>query len=342
MEMNEFLRAAPKAELNLRLEGAMNPATLQVIANQNDIPQTIKHFDELMKQIESPEYKRADDLARIASTWINTPLELARIAYDAATALWKAHVRYVEMVVNPALYDGMSLRMEDLFTALNDGRDRAQRAWGIRINWIIAIPRDEPRRADDAIRFASSAAGRRANVVGVALMGREDVQPVGQFERAFKSAEKHETPRVVQAGALQGAEGVTQALDALTPNRVVDAWNAWTSSELVARLAEQRIGVVAGITRGLKGGQIALASEVPLRQLIDDGVLVTLSVDAPSHLGETLADAYVNVVKATGLDMDDARALILNAVRMSFLPDEERQQLEAEFMVDFEAVDSAT
>ncbi len=341
MEIKDFLQAAPKAELNLRLEGAMNPATLLVIANQNDIPVTIKHFDELMQQIEKPEYKRGDDLARIASTWINTPLELARIAYDAATALWKVNVRYVEMAVNPMLYDSMGLRYEDLFTALNDGRDRAQRAWGIRINWIISIPRDEPRRADDATRFASSAAGRRANVVGVALVGAENLQPVGQFERAFKSAEKHETPRVVQAGAIEGADGVTEALDVLSPNRVVDAWGAWSSPELVVRLAEQKIGMVANVSRGLKSGQIAAASEYPLRQLLDDNVLVTLSVDAPSLLGETLADSYVNVIKQSGLDMDDARALLLNGVRMSFLPEEERQQMEAEFAAGFDAVGAA-
>jgi aminodeoxyfutalosine deaminase len=341
MEMNAFLQAAPKAELNLRLEGAMNPATLQVIANQNDIPMTVKHFDELMKQIAAPEYKRADDLARIASTWISTPLELARIAYDAATALHKVNVRYVEIAVNPMLYDSMALRYEDLFTALNDGRDRAQRAWGIRINWVIAIPRDEPRRADDATRFASSAAGRRAAVVGVALVGREDVQPVGQFERAFKSAEKHETPRVVQAGAVEGAEGVQRALDALNPSRLIDAWGAWSDPALVTRLAETKVGLVAGITRGLKGGQIAAATDVPLRQMIDDNVLITLSVDAPVQLGVTLTDAYTQTVRECGLDMDDARALLLNGVRMSFLPEEERQQLEAQFLAEMEQVTAA-
>lgn len=342
MDMNAFLKAAPKAELNLRLEGTMNPATLRVIANQNDIPMTIKHFDELMKQIAAPEFKRAGDLARIASTWISTPLELARIAYDAATALHKVNVRYVEIAVNPTLYDSMGLRYEDLFTALNDGRDRAQRAWGIRINWVISIPRDEPRRADDAIRFASSAAGRRAAVVGVALTGREELQPVGQFERAFKSAEKHDTPRAVQAGNAEGAEGVLHALDTLAPNRIIDGWGAWTSPELVARLAEGGVGIVAGITRGLKGGQIAAATAVPLRQLLDDNVLVTLSVDAPAQLRETLSDAYVQVVEACGLDMDEAKALLLNGVRMSFLPADERLQLEAAFAAEFETATAAT
>lgn len=342
MEMNAFLQSAPKAELNLRLEGAMNPATLQVIANQNDIPMTIKHFDELMRQITSPEFKRADELARIASTWISTPLELARIAYDAATALHKVNVRYVEIVVNPTLYDSMGLRYEDLFAALNDGRDRAQRAWGIRVNWVIAIPRDEPRRADDAVRFASSAAGRRAAVVGVALTGREEAQPVGQFERAFRSAEKHDTPRAVQAGSAEGAEGVSHALDSLSPDRVIGGWGAWTSPELMTRLAEGRIGLVADITRGLRSGQIVAADEVPLRQLLDDNVLVTLSVDAPSQLHETLSGAYVQVVGACGLDMDDAKALLLNGVRMSFLPADERLLLEAEFTAEFEAVASAT
>lgn len=172
MTVKDFLQAAPKVELGLRLEGAMNPATLQVIANQNDIPLTTKHFKELMAQIQKPELKRAEDLSRVASTWINTPLELARLAYDAATGLWKVGVRYAEISVSPGLYDSMGLRIDDLFTALSDGRDRAQRAWGIRMNWLITIPRDEPRRADDAVRYASSVAGKRAGVVGLGLAGQ--------------------------------------------------------------------------------------------------------------------------------------------------------------------------
>lgn len=329
--LKDFIQAAPKVELGVRLEGAMNPATLQVIANQNDIPLTVKRFGDLMAQIQKPELKRADELARVASSWISTPLELARIAYDAATALWKAKVRYAEIVVTPGLYDGMSLRLDDLFAALNDGRDRAQRAWGIRLQWIVAVPRDEPRRADDATRFAATAGGRRSGVVGVALMGPETLQPAGQFERAFKAAVKHDVPRMVQVGDGEGVDGTEAALDALQPNRLINAWTVSASPTILGRLVEERVGVVAGISRGLQSGRLAQASDYPLRALLDAGVPVTLSVDAPIHLGTNLTQAYAAVAEQAKLTEDDVRELILNGVRMSFLTGDERQALEAEF-----------
>ncbi|MFN8380145.1 MAG: hypothetical protein U0452_15900 [Anaerolineae bacterium] len=337
MTMKDFLQAAPKAELGVRLEGAMNPATLQVIANQNDIPLTTKHFRELMAQIQKPDLKRADELARVASTWINTPLELARVAYDAATALWKSGVHYAEITVSPGLYEGMGLRLDDLFAALNDGRDRAQRAWGIRVQWLLAVPRDEPRRADDVARYAASVTGGRAGVAGLALLGNEELQPAGQFERAFKSAEKHEVPRVVQTNGHNGAEGLLSTLDTLRPNRLIDAWDAWTSPDLLDRFAEEGVGVLAGISRGLKNGRLAQASAYPLRTLLDAGVPVTLSVDAPSHLGATLSDAYFAVLEDGGVSVEDVTVLLLNGVRMSFLDESEKVALEAQFVTALEA-----
>lgn len=341
MTMKEFLQAAPKAELGVRLEGAMNPATLQTIANQNDIPLTTKHFRELMAQIQKPELKRADELARVASTWINTPLELARVAYDAATTLWKTGVLYAEIMVNPSLYEGMALRLDDLFAVLNDGRDRAQRAWGIRVQWVLTIPRDEPRRADDAARYASSAAGKKAGVVGLALLGNEDVQPAGQFERAFRSAEKHEVARVVQTNGAGGVEGLTTTLEALHPNRLIDAWELWNSPDLLDRSAAEGIGVLAGISRGLKNGRLAQASDYPLRALLDAGVPVTLSVDAPSHLGSTLTDAYLAVLEDGSVSVEDVTAMLLNGVRLSFLDEAGKQALEARFVAALDEAKAA-
>ena len=341
MTLQDFARALPKVELGVRLEGAMNPTTLQAIANQNDIPLTTRHFKELMAQVQKPELKRADDLARVASGWISTPLELARVVYDAGTALWKAGVRYTEITVNPALYEGMGLRLDDLFDALNDGRSRAERAWGIRIQWILAIPREEPRRADDAVRYATSVTGRRTGVVAVALLGPEEVQPAGQFERAFKSAEKHEIPRVVQTNGYGGSEGLTTTLDTLRPARLVDAWDSWNSPELVARLAEENVAILANVTRGLKNGRLSTAADYPLRMLLDEGVQVTLSVDAPSHLGSTIADAYVATAGPGGLSADELTSLVLNGVRVSFLDEAAKLALETNMVAALEEARAA-
>lgn len=60
----------------------------------------------------------------------------------------------------------------------------------------------------------------------LALLGNEETQPAGQFERAFKSAEKHEVARVVQTNGAGGADGLTVTLDTLHPNRLVDGWES--------------------------------------------------------------------------------------------------------------------
>lgn len=335
MTLASFIAAMPKVELSAALEGVNLRSTLLMLADQNEVASSIKHFNDWVALMDKPDYKRLGDLVRMTSSWIQQGEDLARVAYDAGMLLAKQNVRYAEIMVNPALYPTLSDSFEGFLTALNDGRDRAQRAWGIRLAWIMAIPRDEPRRADDVARLVTSLSGRRAGVVALGLTGREDVQPVGQFERAFRTAEKKSVPRVVRAGDVQGVEGVTNAIKVLAPNRVIDARGAVDSPELVQQLADERITVCISPTRAVKQGWAASAADVPLRALYDADVPLVIGSDMPSLYQTTLNAEYGVAVEGGGLDVDELIEVALNAVRGAFLPDEEKAAMEAAFRDEY-------
>jgi aminodeoxyfutalosine deaminase len=335
MTLASFIEAMPKVELSAALEGVTLRSTLLMLADQNEVAPSIKHFNDWVALIDKPDYKRLVDLVRMTSSWIQQAEDLTRITYDAGMLLAKQNVRYAEITVNPALYPTLSDSFEGLLAALNDGRDRAQRAWGIRMAWIMAIPRDEPRRADDVARLVTGLAGRRAGVVALGLTGREDVQPVGQFERAFRTAEKKSVPRVVRAGDMRGVEGVADAVKTLSPNRVIDARGAADSPELLQQLADERITVCISPTRAVKQGWSPSASELPLRTLYDADVPLVIGSDMPSLYHTTLNAEYRTAVEGAGLEVDELIEVALNAVRGSFLPDEEKAAMEASFKDEY-------
>ena len=335
MSVASYIQAMPKVELMLSLEGAMQRTPLLKIAEANEIPETLKHFGEWVGLLDKPDYKRLTDIARMAASWLQIADNLSRVVYDVGVFLAKSNVRYAEVTVNPSFYDHIGLSLDDFLAAINDGRERAQKALGVEMAWVLAIPREEPRRADDYARAATAASAPKNGIVALGLTGREDAQPAGQFERAFAAAEKKGMSRVVRAGDALGAEGVLVAITTLLPNRLFDARGVLESPEALRLIEEQQISVVVGLTRALRHGWIEEIEAYPLRKFYDEGVPLVLGTDMPSLYHTSLVDEYTNAVEAGGLSLDELDEIALNAVRSSFMPEEKKAAMLEHFTEEY-------
>lgn len=335
MSVLSYIQAIPKVELVLSLEGAMQRNSLLKIAEANDIPETLKHYNDWVSLLKTPDYKRVNDIAFMASSWLQIADDLTRVVYDVGVFLSKQNVVYAEIAVNPTLYEGIGLSFEDFLNAINGGRDRAKRAWNVDMAWILIVPREEPRRADDYARAVTTLSARRNGIVGLGLSGKEGSQPVGQFERAFRTAEKKGVPRIARAGDALGAEGVLATIDALAPSRIIDARGVTESPEALTKIEEQQITIGASLTRAQKQGWVADIAEYPLRALVDAGVRLVLGTDMPAFYQNTLVDEYMAAVEKGGLSLDELDNIALNAVRASFLPDEDKAAMLERFQNDY-------
>ena len=320
MSTASFIQALPKVELNVQLEGAIQPQTLAVLADQNEIPETLKHYRDWVTLINTPDYTRTYEIARMASSWLKYADNLTRIVYDLGTVLSKQNVRYAEVGVNPGLYP-LDISYDDFLAAINDGRDRAKRAWGIEIAWIFVIGREEPRRSDELARWVSLASSRRGGVIGLGLSGDEKAQPVGQFERAFHAVEKKDVARMVRAGDTQKADGVLKAIEGLHPNRILDGWGAAESPDVLTALADNGITLAVNLTRAQRQGWVATLANYPLRRLYDAGVSLVIGADMPSLYHTSINDEYLAAVEQCGLSLEELENVALNAVRSSFMED---------------------
>lgn len=334
MTIESFVRAMPKVELSMQLDGALPLTTLLMIADHNDIASTLKGYRGWLAAVKAPEPKRAYETARMAASWLRHPDDLRRIVYDVGLGLARQNVVYAEIGIAPSLFESVSASLEELFAAANDGADRVKRARGLEIAWVVMIPRDEPRRSDELARWASTAAARKANVVGLGVSGKESAQPAGQFERAFRTVEKKELPRVVRAGDSDGAEGIADALATLSPTRLLDARGLLDSPEATQTVVERGITVVMGAARSLKSGFVRDLKDLPLHALIDAGVRVSVGADMPSIYGTTLTDDYLALVQSGALTVDSLEDVVLNGVRGAALAESARTAMLERFRTE--------
>lgn len=333
MDIEAFVQSMPKVEPQIRLEGSIRKKTLLTIAEQNDISSSVKHFSNWIDLLDHPNFSQIDTLLPMITSWLQHPEDLGRIVYDAGVSLARQNVKYAEICVNTALFMQQGLTLETLMSALNDGRSRAERGWNIRIAWILTVPRAEPRRADETMRWATSAAAKRHGVVGFGVIGPEDAQPIGQFERAFAAAEKKELSTFIQAGHTEGAEGIGKTISEINPHRLLDAFAVLDNAEVTEQLVQRDIPVVLSIAR-------ALAEEIidsnPVRGLYDAGIKLILSSDMPTLTGSSLTDAYLTAIEDGNLNLEELEEVALNAVRYSFLPEDERTAMLQEFRAGYE------
>jgi adenosine deaminase len=336
--LSSYIQAMPKVDIHVHLEGAIRKATLKTIAEMNEIPDTLKHYQDWLGQIEKPDFKRLHELVRVIGAWVTEPTDLARIVYDVGTALHHQNIRYAEVNINPAVWSAIPLPADDFLVAINDGRDRAQRAWGIEMAWIFVTPRDEPRRADEIGRWIGSVPARRGGVVAFGLNGRESVQPVNQFERAFRAVEKRDIPRVIRAGDQQGLNGVLATLETLAPTRLYDAWGIASDPVIMQSLVDHQISIGINLTRAVKSGWVERIEDYPLRTLLDANVPVYLGSDMPTFYNTSLNNEYQQAVEKCGVSVEQLETMALNALHHSFLDDDKKAALQDHMTTQYAAL----
>lgn len=330
MNVEDFIKAMPKAEIGIRLEGCFRKETMLTIAEQNEIAASTKHFQDWVKLLHEPDHKRAEEIVKTIGQWIRYPDDLTHLVYDLGVNLAKQNVKYAEVLVNPSIHMLGGVSFEVFMEALNDGRDRVRRAWGVNLVWVLTVSREEPRRADEISRWAASVTGRKAGVVGFALIGPEDVQPVGQFQRAFQNSRKKEIPTMAQAGNMAGADGVSETLQELEPDRLMSGWGIDQSEALLQKLSTQQTPLLISIQAAVASGWIDKAEEYPLKNLYDENIKLVITSEMPSIYGTSLNTEYQLAVEKCGMSFTELTEIALNAVECSFLPaDQKSEMLEA-------------
>lgn len=339
MSIESYIRALPKYETHLLLEGAVPSQTLVSIAEQTDIPSIYKKpkiYKEWVTLLSQPDFNRLDEIVNETASWLRHPEDIARVVYEVGVSLTKQNVKYAEITTIPAIYTDLGMSFQDFMDAINDGADRVRRGWGVEIKWILAIPRDRPRKSDDIARWATSVTASRGNVVAMALVGREDSQPIAQFKKAFTTVEKRDVARVTHLMSWQSSDSFQEVIDTINPSRVTDTWGLLQNEQALRYVIEQHIPVIVTPTRELRLGRIKNLSEYPLQQLLEQGVLVTIGAGMSRFYGTSLVDEYLRLNQAGIASPEVIEQLIRNAISAAIVEPQKRASMVASFSADVE------
>jgi aminodeoxyfutalosine deaminase len=337
--INCYLSAVPKAELHVHLEGSIQPATLLTLARRNGVELPVRTVADLQNWFIFRDFNHFIQIYFQISSCLKTSEDYELIAYEFGANMAQQHVRYAEVTFSPSTHRyALDIPHDTYFGGLTRGRERARAEFGVEIRWVFDIVRDvkDEARKRMCADYTTSVAieGQNDGVVALGLGGGEVGQPPEQFAGWFEKARGAGLHSVPHAGETAGPASVWGALRTLGAERIGHGVRAIEDAALVAYLAEQRVPLEVCPTSNVRVGGYANYAEHPLPRFHAAGVPVTINSDDPPLFNTTLNDEVKLLADPFNFDLDEINEILLNGVRHSFLPGEEKQAMEATFRAE--------
>ena len=330
-ELREILHRMPKIDLHRHLEGSLRLQTLTEIALEHGIDLPSYRTEDLRRYVQArddePDYHRFLAKFRLLRRFYQSRAALERIAAEGVADAAADNVRYLELRFNPiALSRAQRFPLQDVVEWVTGAIAGAQQTHPITVRLILQIGRDEtPRVAEEILELAL--AYRSRGIVGLDLAGDEVNYPAYRLAPIYQRARQEGLGVTIHAGEVGGAANVRDAVLLFQAQRIGHGIHAIENSEVVRLLLERNIVLEVCPTSNLQTGAVRSLSHHPLSDMLALGLRATLNTDDPSISDTTLTDEYLVAMMTIGLDWEQIRTTVFNALDAAFLPEEERMSL---------------
>ena len=335
MDLFEFARRMPKAELHVHLEGSIRPATVLQLAQRNGIQLPAEDEAGLKKFYQFRDFDHFIQVYFFVTGCLRTPDDYRLIAYEFGADCARQNIRYAEATFTFETNLRLNgLQWETILEGLNAGRAQAREEYGVDWRWIFDINRNQPGQQEERI-LKIALASRQAGCVALGLGGSEADYPGELFVEVFNRAHREGLPCVPHAGETGGAASVRQALENLHAQRIEHGVRAIEDPALVQLLAERGTPLDVCPTSNIFLGIYPDFEAHPLRSLWDAGVMLTVNSDDPPMFNTNLNQEYQILIEHFGFQVDELEQISLNSLRASLLPGAEKERLIKEFQQEF-------
>jgi len=317
----EFIRALPKAELHLHIEGTLEPEMLFALAQRNGVTLPYASVEAARAAYDFSNLQDFLDLYYQGTAVLLKKVDFFELTMAYLERARGQNIRHVEIFFDPQAHTGRGVAFTTVIDGILEALDTAERRWGTSAHLILCFLRHLDQ--EQAFETLEEALPYRDRIIAVGLDSSEKGHPPAKFEAVFARAREEGFETVAHAGEEGPAAYVKEALDLLHVSRIDHGNRALDDPALVRRLANEGIPLTVCPLSNLRLGVIPSLDDHPLRRMLEAGLFVTVNSDDPAYFGGYLNDNLAAVERALGLGSDDLADLARNSFRAAFLTDSE-------------------
>jgi len=329
--LEKLLRALPKAELHIHLEGSIRPEMAYRLGKRRGIELPgIENGVEGLREVFR--FTSFLDFIRLYVTLSSTLVkaeDFADVVADVASGLAEQRVRYAEITFTPMTHVIRGVRPSTMFAGLAQGRQRALEVHGVEIAWVFDIVRNFPDQAHDTLEMALAQRGAGNGVVALGIGGVEGRawSASSALREAFTRARSEQLHRVPHAGEQASAWSIREALDEYHAERIGHGFRCIEDPKILDRLARDQIPLELCPGSNVALGLVPSLDQHALPKIDAAGVPWSLATDDPPLLGTNLFDEYRSCAAQWNWSKDKVCEVAAAAVKHSFLAREAKDRL---------------
>ena len=315
----ELLRAMPKAELHIHIEGSLEPELIFALAERNGVQLPYANVEALRSAYAFTDLQSFLDIYYAGASVLLKEQDF----YDMARAYLKRaaadNVLHAEIFFDPQTHTARGVPIEVVVAGLHRACVDAEAELGISSALILCFLRHLSE--DDALQTLEAALPLRDKFIGVGLDSSEVGHPPEKFARVFARCRELGLHLVAHAGEEGPPAYIWSALDVLKVERIDHGVQAAQDAALMRRLADERIALTVCPLSNQKLRVFPDLADHNLKQLLDAGLAVTVNSDDPAYFGGYINDNFVQLFEAVpALTAKDAYHLAFNSFEASFAP----------------------
>ena len=322
--MEAFIRGLPKAELHLHIEGTLEPELALRLARKHGVALPHACVEDLRQSYQFSNLQSFLDIYLAGANVLRDEEDFHALT---AAYLSRAHeqgIVHVEIFFDPQTHTQRGVPFSSVMGGITSALGVAQRQFGISHRLILCVQRHLS--ADDAMQTLELALPHKAAIAAIGLDSTEAGNPPSRFAAVYERARQAGLLAVAHAGEEGPATYIREALDVLKVQRIDHGVRCEEDSDLVARLARERIPLTMCPLSNIRLKVFQHIGQHNVRRLLQRGLCVTVNSDDPAYFGGYLLENYLAIHSGLGMDAAELTQLARNSFEASFLstPDKRR------------------
>jgi adenosine deaminase len=318
------LRALPKAEIHIHLEGCFSRAQIiELAAAANEplpcAPETLFAFKNLAEFLGFLDW---------SCGLVRTEAQVEAMAYAFCERMAENGTGYADPIINPTHWPSWRYRLPAMVSALDRGFAAAEQDGLPPVRLCLSLLRQQT--ADEATELLDMMIALRSpRVVALSIDGNEAAagRTGPRFADTFRRAAAAGFRRTAHAGESSGPDGIRDAIRLLGAERIDHGVRAVEDPALMDELRDRGVPLDITPASNVRLGLYARYQDHPIERLRQHGIAVSVGTDDPELLETTLIDEYARMVQTFGWDDAVLRDVARTSIEASFAPPEIKHDL---------------
>lgn len=319
----DLLRAMPKAELHIHIEGSLEPELIFALARRNQVAIPYASVEALRQAYAFTNLQSFLDIYYAGASVLLVEQDFHDMAMAYFERAAADNVVHAELFFDPQTHTARGVDIGVVIQGLHRACQDARARWGIDASLILCFLRHLSE--EDAVHTLEQALPYRDLFIGVGLDSSELGHPPEKFAQVFARCRALGLHVVAHAGEEGPPAYIWSALDVLQAERIDHGVQAVHDSALVQRLAAERVPLTVCPLSNLKLCVFPDLAQHNLPQLLEAGLVATINSDDPAYFGGYMNENFLQTFAATGMGAEQAYTLARNSFEASFTTPELRQ-----------------